>query len=417
MRRRFRRALDRLTFGWATGTLPETARWLLDTFVIFLDKDKDLKAEDFDEEEWLNSCSAANTEETDEAKTAPAGPKKVRPIQMGEVLWKFVAMRLLKANKVDVDKVMTALRQYGCGVSGGAEAIQQMFQLVDDLWRKGLLPKPLARVKIDETNFFGRVFWDVIREESQAHLPRHAAPATWKHSGPSYVRQQGVPAKEKNRGAEQGDVDAPMEASLALGRVARKARAAIHKLQEQGSQKWCTEDPAAEQQCKANFAERNRRSECWRSIPTAERYTASGSKMTDPADEIQMGGGIVDFWYIDDEDALMDPRLVFHYLEAVDHENRLIGGERNIKKSEVIYYCSEAAMEEKKTEWSLNEVKEKAPIRWAGELPVITLGVACGDVASREQHFKQRIKAVEAMNLRSRSWKTRRWSCAWAGWP
>ena len=90
-----------------------------------------------------------------------------------------MAKRLLRADKVDKDKVLTAMRLFGCRFSGGAEALQRLFQLVDDLWRAGLLPKPHARVNIEEETNFGRVYWDVIREESRKHLPHHAASATW----------------------------------------------------------------------------------------------------------------------------------------------------------------------------------------------------------------------------------------------
>eukprot|EP00973_Karenia_brevis_P034247 4723334-Karenia_brevis.AAC.1 len=79
-----------------------------------------------------------------------------RPIQMGEVLRKFCWRRLLALDKADVNAVMLSMRQYGCGVEGGAEFIQALMQIVDDLWRAGKLPRPLARIQTDQSNFFGK---------------------------------------------------------------------------------------------------------------------------------------------------------------------------------------------------------------------------------------------------------------------
>eukprot|EP00973_Karenia_brevis_P060931 8473136-Karenia_brevis.AAC.1 len=66
-RRRFRGALDKLTIGWATGTLPKSARWLMDTAVMFLKKDKELKVEDFDEDEWLHDLQEDGLEDSAQA--------------------------------------------------------------------------------------------------------------------------------------------------------------------------------------------------------------------------------------------------------------------------------------------------------------------------------------------------------------
>eukprot|EP00973_Karenia_brevis_P011960 1623910-Karenia_brevis.AAC.1 len=148
---------------------------------MFLKKDKDVKIEEFDEDEWLQDVAedaleeegeesnstrldadvdkrcgtmavdteangAGGTEATEAAAAAPPqSSKKVRPIQMGELLRKFVCRRLLKLDKADVDRVMISMRQFGCGVEGGAESLQALFQIVDDLWRAGKLQKPLAR--------------------------------------------------------------------------------------------------------------------------------------------------------------------------------------------------------------------------------------------------------------------------------
>ena len=52
-KRRLVRALDALTVGWATNNLPMSCRWLLNTQVLFLQKDQDEVQKDFDDDEWL----------------------------------------------------------------------------------------------------------------------------------------------------------------------------------------------------------------------------------------------------------------------------------------------------------------------------------------------------------------------------
>ena len=84
VKRRFKRALDTLTVRWATGSLPDQCRWLLNTRVLFLRKDRDPVDKDFDDMDWLNNVP--DDEVT--AELPSAAPPKVRPIQMGEFIRK-----------------------------------------------------------------------------------------------------------------------------------------------------------------------------------------------------------------------------------------------------------------------------------------------------------------------------------------
>ena len=99
-----------------------------------LDKNRDLRPEEFDEEEWTEADPRAGEVEGAEPRKGQAEgkPKKVRPIQMGEVLRKYIGKRLLEANKSDVDRTMISARQFGCGLQGGAEGIQHFFQLLHE---------------------------------------------------------------------------------------------------------------------------------------------------------------------------------------------------------------------------------------------------------------------------------------------
>ena len=62
-RRCLMRALDALTIGWATNTLPTTCRWLLNTQVLFLMKGGEAASKDFDDEEWLQCVPDAQVAE------------------------------------------------------------------------------------------------------------------------------------------------------------------------------------------------------------------------------------------------------------------------------------------------------------------------------------------------------------------
>ena len=60
----------------------------------------------------------------------------------------------------------------------------------------GSLSGPLARIKVDEKNCFGMIEWQAVREAA------------------SLKNKNGLPPMPKDRGAEQGDVDGPLECSL-----------------------------------------------------------------------------------------------------------------------------------------------------------------------------------------------------------
>ena len=65
-------------------------------------------------------------------------------------------------------------------------------------------------------------------------------------------KQDGVPPLPKDRGVEQGDVDGPLECSLALGMVAAEAR--LHISHQQAARTlpcFGTDDPVEEQRLQA----------------------------------------------------------------------------------------------------------------------------------------------------------------------
>ena len=58
-RRRLFRGLDILTVKWATGDVPEECRFLLNTELMFLKKEKDPTSKQFYDDEWIRSLAEA----------------------------------------------------------------------------------------------------------------------------------------------------------------------------------------------------------------------------------------------------------------------------------------------------------------------------------------------------------------------
>ena len=423
-RRRLVRALDELTVRWATNTLPATCRWLLNTQVLFLRKSREPTAKQFDDEEWLREMRNSEwfqdvaEEEVDaygeeleadgdvpmEADGGTEGQRrdvKVRPIQIGEFLRRWVSRRLLALSRGDTSRVMLAMRQLGVGMPGGAEALATFHQLLHEVWANDELDVVLARVKVDESNCYGSLEWPAIRKATAAALPRHLPVLCWKHAAASEAEQPNVPAAAKDRGAEQGDVDGSVECSLTLGNVATKTRHSIHTRQRQGALPWLSASPDAGAMAVAEFDDREARAATWDALEPEHRRASEGSKavIPDPRHELQGLGGIVDYWYIDDGDVLIDARLVPEYLETFDHFNPEVGAARNRLKTEVIYYTSAEVMRDREAAWRLADVRALATVRTADE-PGFTLGVAVGPHEAIEAQLRQKVDVVRAMQER-----------------
>ena len=260
-KRRLRRALDAFTIQWATGAVSNDARWLLNTSMFWLKKEAgvDLKDEDA---AWLVDCQeddiVAEMEVEEENNQSPHvqdsvlnsnthtsnGKPGVRPIQMGEFLRKYVTRRMLAVDKLRIQCSMTNARQWGVGVSGGTEAIIHTHYAIEELFFKGKLPRPIAAIQVDQNSMFGSLEWSGIRDAILDEVPNFAASTSWKHSSSSYIEQPHLPDHAKNRGAEQGDASAPLEAGATQAGIARKARIKVHAQQRQGTLAWCSNDTA-----------------------------------------------------------------------------------------------------------------------------------------------------------------------------
>ena len=250
----------------------------------------------------------------------------------------------------------------------------------------------MARIKVDEKNCFGSFEWQSIREAARRSLPRHEAVACWKHAQESYVEQPDVPNFAKNRGAEQGDVDGPLECSLALGQVACDARVSIALQQRAGTLPWAAAGSEGSDDANTDFDRRRQ------SVRTFEESSQSDDPVRiDPRNEIQVNGGIADFWYLDDGDVLCDPRLVLPYLTAFDAANVKVGAERNLKKTEVVYFASEAELALHGEEWDTTRVAAVASVSLASE-GCVTLGIATGPPSAVAEQLQTKSDVVRAMH-------------------
>ena len=200
----------------------------------------------------------------------------------------------------------------------------------------GSLRRPLAKIKVDEKNCFGMIEWKAAREAASRFLPKPSA-AAWKHRNLSYVEQEGLLPMPKDRGAEQGDVDSPLECSLALGMVAAESRGSTAAQQAAGALPWIgVNDPAEEQRLQADHAARMQESANFQ-LGGPEKLTGAH----DPQRALQISGGLADQWYMDDGDIMCHPILVPSFLKEFDVANARVGAERNPLKTEVIYYVND----------------------------------------------------------------------------
>lgn len=151
------------------------------------------------------------------------------------------------------------------------------------------------------------------------------------------------------------------------------------------------------------------RSELWRGgqLPPSQRRSTDSSRiLPDPSHEVQTNGGLADDWYLDDGDVLCDARLVNAYLTCFDRCNPSVGGERNITKTEVIYYVDEQALQSHAVDWQLAAVdwqlaavRATATVRTA-EQPGLTLGVVTGSIEDIEAQLCQKSDVVRAIQER-----------------
>ena len=167
--------------------------------------------------------------------------------------------------------------------------------------------------------------WKAVRLATSRFLPKHTVETAWKHQYLSHVEQEELAPMPKDRGTEQGDVDGPLQCSLALLTVAAETRGSTAARQAAGSLPWFgVDDPAEEQRLRADHATR---------VQESVTFQCGGPEQLsgahDPQHALQKNGGLADMWYMDDGDIMCHPILVPSFLQDFDVANAKVGAERN----------------------------------------------------------------------------------------
>ena len=103
------------------GDLPKECRFLLNTQLMFLKKEKEPTSKQFDDDEWIRSLTEALEVTTDIPEDSvtydqqDVDPKRVRPIQMGEFFQKDVSRRFPALSEGEIAAMLCDDR-----VEGGA---------------------------------------------------------------------------------------------------------------------------------------------------------------------------------------------------------------------------------------------------------------------------------------------------------
>ena len=121
------------------------------------------------------------------------------------------------------------MRKYGCEVPGGAEAIIHFRNFLMALARSDKLSGPLCTSDIDQRNFLESLEWEFLGHDVSDAFPKRGAALAWKHTEATLMHRMGATPYRSDRGTDQGDVDAPLEASLAQGGIARKTRGDVYQ--------------------------------------------------------------------------------------------------------------------------------------------------------------------------------------------
>ena len=78
------------------------------------------------------------------------------------------------------------------GSQGGAEALAIVLQLNSDVWVSGSLNTLSARIKVDDTGWFGMIKLIAVTNSAGSFLSKHAAVARWKERALFFVEQEEV---------------------------------------------------------------------------------------------------------------------------------------------------------------------------------------------------------------------------------
>ena len=153
----------------------------------------------------------------------------------------------------------------------------------------------------------------------------------------------------KDQGAEQGDVDGPLECSSALGLVAAETRMHVVAQQTARTLPWIVVG------CRQSTPARCRKDNIFL-LGWPTKLTGAD----DPPHAPQDNGGLTDQWYVDDGDILCHLILVPFCVQDFDDANDNIGAERNPQKTEIIYHVAD--LDAAPLQWKIDEVRQLASV-------------------------------------------------------
>ena len=219
-------------------------------------------------------------------------------------------------------------------------------------------------------------------------FPRRGAALAWKHSESTTVHQEVAPPHASDRGTGQGDVDAPLEACVVQGAVARSARREL-QAHLQGAAALGTANPDLVRWEAAFSAWQGgqRPPEPSGEYPAAWRH---------PGNAIAAGSGLVDFWYLDDGTVVAHPSLAVRFLEAFDRNSAQVGATRNREKTTVSLLCTQAEADLHAADWQLTQLRALADVSVAPD-SLVALGAETTSGEMVAKQFREKTKVAGSM--------------------
>jgi hypothetical protein len=187
--------LEKLLDKAIAGTLPDAAKWILNTQLTFLEK---------------------------------PGTDTPRPIRVGDHLRRMIGKRVLIKFAGRIRELMLKFQQFGVAMPGGSEALIHARETVEQQAALGLLG-PIVVIDSDLVNCFGMFEWPSTAEAVNTHLPELTPWLEWCTSEADNVR---LPCGEwvtSDRGTGQGEPEGPLKAAVTIGHAAEHAKADLEK--------------------------------------------------------------------------------------------------------------------------------------------------------------------------------------------
>ena len=213
----------------------------------------------------------------------------------------------------------------------------------------------------------------------------------WKHAQPTRVHRESAEPFLSDRGTGQGDVDAPMEASMVQGSVARGARRETYAQVCAAEEARCASSEIAS--CLTEWERQVRDWECRDdSMDTADE--SPQMRWQHPANRIARDGHLMDVWYLDDGTIVAHPLLGVAFLEAFDRQSQRPGSERNRTKTKAAFLLP--AKVDIAPEWRVDRLKELADVTIGpSQLEALGAETVSGEAVVRQ--FKDKTRIVDTM--------------------